>query len=205
MPRRRAAPPPATRAQAAGKPSRNGDQARAGNWLGPVLELGRRQSRIGAAIGVTGALLSHGSAIAHGAAALTGLWTFAEKVDARVAARTLTTVDIDVQPPASKPEPEPEPEPELEPPTPKPVEQPRPQTPEPTEAPPPEAAEAGKLLTAEPDPNEPIDLTGEGFVTGDGTRYAGGITASTGTSKTAVRDRRARPDGVRGGRGTART
>jgi protein TonB len=39
-------------------------------------------------------------------------------------------------------------------------------------------------------------LTGNTFVTGTGTRFAGGITARAGTSKKAVRDKRARPDGV---------
>src|SRR5690606_29656037 len=39
-----------------------------------------------------------------------------------------------------------------------------------------------------------------GFVTGTGV-YRGGVTASTGTSKTAVRDRNARADGVVGGTG----
>src|SRR5690606_38821441 len=41
-----------------------------------------------------------------------------------------------------------------------------------------------------------------GFVTGTGDRYAGGVTASTGTSKTAVRNTNARADGKIGGTGT---
>jgi protein TonB len=68
--------------------------------------------------------------------------------------------------------------------------------PQPETAPPPAAAEAGKVLTAEPDPDEPVDLTGEGFVTGTGDRFAGGVTASSGTSKTAVRNAAASPTGV---------
>jgi protein TonB len=47
------------------------------------------------------------------------------------------------------------------------------------------------VLTAEPDPNEPLDLTQDGFVQGTSDSYAGGVTASNGTSKSAVRDLKA--------------
>lgn len=70
-------------------------------------------------------------------------------------------------------------------------------------APAPAAAQAGKVLTAEPSPDEPIDLTGDAFVQGNADYYAGGITASKGTSTEAVRNPAARPDGVVGGTGTA--
>ncbi len=56
---------------------------------------------------------------------------------------------------------------------------------------PPAAAQAGKVLTADPDPDEPVDLTGQGFVQGTGDAYAGGVTMTNGTSRTAVRDLRA--------------
>jgi hypothetical protein len=52
------------------------------------------------------------------------------------------------------------------------------------------------VLTAAPDPDAPLDLTGEGFVQGNADSYAGGVTSSTGTMKTAVRDVRAAPTGV---------
>jgi protein TonB len=52
------------------------------------------------------------------------------------------------------------------------------------------------VLTAEPDPDEPVDLTGEGFVTGTGDRFAGGVTAAAGKSKTAVRTAAATPTGT---------
>jgi protein TonB len=67
--------------------------------------------------------------------------------------------------------------------------------------PPAAAAQAGRVLTAEPAPEEPLDLTGEGFVSGDSDRFAGGVTASRGMSEAAVRDRSARGDGVIGGTG----
>ena len=58
------------------------------------------------------------------------------------------------------------------------------------------------MLTADPDPDAPVDLTGEGFVTGEG-EFRGGITSSSGTAKQAVRDVKAVPTGVPGGTGTA--
>jgi protein TonB len=179
-------------------PTLRGNPTGSGHWLGPVLRLGRRHIRQGTAIGIAGALTLHGSAVAHGAATLTELWAFAEKVDSRIEAQLRVTFDIDLAKAPAHPAPEPEPEPQPEPQPVRPRLKSKPAEPEPTEAPP-AAAEAGKLLTAEPDPNEPVDLTGEGFVTGDGSRFAGGITASTGTSRTAVRDRRATADGVVGG------
>jgi protein TonB len=58
----------------------------------------------------------------------------------------------------------------------------------PHEAPPPPApAQAAKVLTQEPDPNEPVDLTGNTIVTGNAETYAGGFTAKNGASTTAVR------------------
>jgi protein TonB len=42
------------------------------------------------------------------------------------------------------------------------------------------------VLTADPDPNEPLDLTGNTFVQGDADSYVGGVTSSKGTSTQAV-------------------
>jgi protein TonB len=66
--------------------------------------------------------------------------------------------------------------------------------------PPPAPAQAGKVLTAEPDPNEPVDLTGNTIVTGNADSYAGGSTSAGGTSTTAVRGTPS-PTGVPGGLG----
>jgi protein TonB len=60
---------------------------------------------------------------------------------------------------------------------------------------PPAAAEAGKVLTAEADPDAPVDLTDEGFVSGGSDRFSGGVTSSAGTAKTAVRSAAAVPTG----------
>jgi protein TonB len=56
------------------------------------------------------------------------------------------------------------------------------------------------VLTQEPRPDEPIDLTGNTFVQGNADMYAGGFTTSNGTSATAVRAL-ASPTGVPGGTG----
>ena len=53
--------------------------------------------------------------------------------------------------------------------------------------PPPAPAQAAKVLTAEPTPDEPIDLTGNTIVQGNADSYAGGFTSGNGTSANAVR------------------
>jgi protein TonB len=104
--------------------------------------------------------------------------------------RLRSQVDIDMTEPPKPPEPPPpEPEPEPEPPPPARQVAPEQQAP-------PAAAEAGKVLTAEADPDAPVDLTDPGFVSGDGDRFAGGVTASGGTSKTAVRNPAAVATGI---------
>jgi periplasmic protein TonB len=160
--------------------------------LGPVLGLGKKDGvallvAIGVALGV------HGTAGARALHTLPYLAELAASVRRDIHDRLNSQVDIDVEkPPPPPPPPPPEPEPEPEPEKPPPVRaEPKPET-----APPPAAAEAGKVLTAEPDPDEPVDLTGEGFVTGTGDRFAGGITASSGTAKKAVRNTAASPTGV---------
>ncbi len=106
-------------------------------------------------------------------------------------------VDLVKEPPPPPPEePKEEPKEEEAKPTPPPEKQDSPPPP------PPAPAEAAKILTSEPTPNEPVDLTG-GFVTGTGSTFAGGETSSTGTSKQAVYNPAAANTGVVGGTGTA--
>ncbi len=162
--------------------------------LGPVMAFGRKELARGWAIGLVGACILHSSVVAQAATNLVEVRDFAAMVRSHTRDRLRVVYSIQVADPAPPP-PEPEPEPEPEPqPEPTPLKaQPQPTVPKaapeaaPAEEPPP-AAEAGKLLTAAPDPNAPLDLTGEGFVTGDGVRFAGGVTAVAGTSKTAVRN-----------------
>ncbi len=146
----------------------------------------------------------------HATVATRGLWGLWDVGDfARVAQQSIRdrlrqSIDVQVEPePVPEPEPIPEPVPEPEPiPEPKRAEPPPPSPPQP-EPPAPAAAQAGRVLTAEPDPEEPLDLTGNAFVQGNADFYAGGVTASKGTSTRAVRNPLARPDGATGGTGKA--
>jgi protein TonB len=97
---------------------------------------------------------------------------------------------------------------EAPPPPPPPVVEPE-AKPEPTPArvtphevapPPPSPAQAAKVLTAEPKPDEPLDLTGNTIVTGNANAFAGGFTAGNGTNPNAVHSMPA-PSGVPGGTG----
>ena len=112
----------------------------------------------------------------------TGLGGFAEGVLAILQKAHHAEFEIEPPPPPPPPPPTtPEPEPEV------PKEAPPPRAMAAPQAPP-AAAEAGKVLTADPDPDEPVDLTGNGFVQGTGDTFAGGVTTSDGTSHTAVRN-----------------
>jgi periplasmic protein TonB len=59
---------------------------------------------------------------------------------------------------------------------------------------PPPPAQAGRVVAQEPQPNAPVDLTGNTFVTGTGKAYAGGVTASSGTNTTPVYTRDVNPN-----------
>jgi protein TonB len=47
-------------------------------------------------------------------------------------------------------------------------------------------AQAGAIVAREADPNAPVDLSADAFVTGTASAYAGGVTAASGTSTHAV-------------------
>jgi protein TonB len=164
-----------------------------------VLDLESGKMRTGFIIGLCGALLVHVAAASEAARIAAGMGNWALDLRTSVHAYLAKIYEVDlVDPPPPPPPPPPEPEPEKEE-APKPV-----RTAAPTAAkdePPPPPAQAGKILTQEPDPNEPVDLTGQGFVTGNADSYAGGVTASNGTSTTAVRNRNAALGGVPGGTG----
>jgi periplasmic protein TonB len=86
-------------------------------------------------------------------------------------------IQSDLAPPPPPPPSEPVEKPAPEPP-PRPVAR---------DTPPPAPAQASKVLAQEPDPNTPVDLTGDTIVMGNGDTYVGGVTSSNGTSRTAVR------------------
>lgn len=100
-------------------------------------------------------------------------------------------------PPAEEEVAEPEPVDEVaeEPPSPAPEQAPRPS------AEPPPPAQAAKAVASDA-PDEPVDFTGFDIATGDGPRYAGGVTASSGTNTDAVHtpdvDPNAEPDRPQG-------
>ncbi|MGE5787088.1 MAG: hypothetical protein ACM3ZE_21015 [Myxococcales bacterium] len=181
--------------------SHSGARLRAATSFDPIahiFESMRRERRVGLSAGLAGALLLHGAAAAHGYSSLLDLGSFAAAVRSAVVDDVRATYAVEVnKPPPPPPPPEPEPE--------KPQPQ-QPRTPAPPQSQaekPPAPAQAAKVLTADPDPNEPLDLTDQGFVSGEGDRFAGGVTSATGTSKTAVRDLNAQPGGVVGGKGAA--
>ncbi len=80
----------------------------------------------------------------------------------------------------------------------------KPPPPAPPEPPPPHrapekapaAAAAGKVIAAAPTPDRPLDMTSFDMVIGKGNVYAGGVTASAGTSLTAVTDAHASARGA---------
>jgi protein TonB len=169
--------------------------------LARVLELGRREVRVGFAIGLSGALMVHGAGAATGMRQLGRVAAFAKETRAFVIERLYSEYDVEVRRDKPPPPPESEPEPEQEPEQPPAPNKATNATQTPVQEQPPAAAQAGKVLTAEPDPDAPLDFTGDGFVVGNADRYAGGVTAGSGTSPTAVRNQRARPEGVAAGRG----
>lgn len=156
--------------------------------------------RVPAAVTIGFAVLLHvGAAAGATAAALYDEISAYQRVVRETVAARLAQYEMDVvkepEPPPPPPPPE-EPPPEKEnTPPPPPVAQPKD-----TPPPPPEAAQAGKVLTSDPDPNEPVDLTNS-FVQGNG-NYAGGSTASNGTSAKPVYNPAAAATGVPGGTGT---
>jgi protein TonB len=168
-----------------------------------ALKLGAKHTKRGAALALLGTLLLHGGGAAYGANSNLAVSRFTRDMLKAAHARLAAEIDVDLhQPEPEKPPepppapPEPEPEPRFKPP---------PAAPEAPPPPPPAAAQAGQVLAAESDPNEPLDLTGNTFVVGNGETYAGGVTASSGTSKSAVHDLSAKPTGAVGGTGTVPT
>ena len=103
------------------------------------------------------------------------------------------------EPVPAAPDPVPAPEP-VPPPAPEPVPLPEPST----ELAPPEPAASGAILAASPPESAPLDFTDDTFVTGTATSYAGGVSAASGTSTSAVRDTNARPNGLRRSRNRSR-
>ena len=150
-------------------------------------------------IALAGAVAVHvlGAAQAYAISDSTKRWARDLRQNVHVALTSQYEVDILKAPPPAPPPPEPEKE---EAPTPAPPTRVAAPVAKTANAPPPAAAQAGKILTQTPD-DAPVDLTGEGFVTGNAESYAGGVTASNGTSAGPVRSPMAAATGVPGGVG----
>ena len=177
--------------------------------LAPVVALGNRAAKTGTVIGLVLALLSHGYASVR---AMTALFDMRRAVvEMRLGLHEFfwTEYDIDLTPknedkpkPEEKP-PEPEPEPEAPPlPTPKADKAPEEEVPD--KDPPPPPSQAAKVITQEPDPEEPVDMTGQGFVSGDGSGPGFGMVSAAGTGKTPTYNKAASLDGKEGGTGTSK-
>ena len=166
--------------------------------LARVRALGERQNRWGMTLGLACALVVHGAGATRGFTSLLDMHAFAALVQSAVRDEVRATYAVEVA--QTKPPPPPPEEPV------KTVPEPQVRMPSRSqaEAPPPAPAQAGKVLTANPDPDAPLDLTGDGFVTGDGDRYVGGVTSAKGTATTAVRGSLTKPVGKVGGTGNGK-
>lgn len=162
-----------------------------------VLSLDRGVTRIGMVLGILGGLFLHGAAAAKGLRTPFWMDDFASGVMYAVDNAVVDEIDIqmDKEPPKPDP-PEPVP-PEEQPVEDKVVEQ----KVDPIKETAAQPASAGKTLTAEADPDQPVEFDFT-MTQGEGDRYAGGTTASYGTSDTAVRNPVTSKDGVKGGQGT---
>ena len=151
-----------------------------------VYDLGMEKRVLGGALAVLLALFVHGTAAARVALINTELLAWTHALRLAINDKLASTYDVDVEKPK-----EPEPPPP-EPPKEEPKAEKAPPPPAPKQAapppPPPAAAQAGKVMTQEPD-DTPVDFTNT-FVTGTGETYAGGVTQATGTS---WRDRGVQP------------
>lgn len=170
------------------------------------MHFGSRATRVGLIVGFSLATLSHAAFAGRALTAPVDMRMWAEQAREQIHEFLWATYDIEVVKPPPEPEPE-EPE-EVEPeeaepeevePEPAPLPEAPPDEPPP---PPPPAAEAGKVLTAPEEPDAPLDMTGEGFVTGEGDEYVGGVTAAAGTGSAATYNTAASPTGKPGGTGT---
>jgi protein TonB len=176
--------------------------ARTRDPLDAVLAMGRDASRV-IAYALLGALLLHGALVARAEVIPLEMMVWTRNVSREIHYRLYETYEIDLIKPAEAPPPPP-PEPEAVKEAPK--ETPPPVAPVKDVAPPPAApaaARAGAVLTAQPDPDAPANF--DGIISGSGETFAGGNTAASGTSDTAVRTKPVATGGVPGGTGTAAT
>jgi periplasmic protein TonB len=163
--------------------------------LARVIGLGTDKRFLGATVALFLALCLHGSAAARMALINVDLLAWTHNLRFMIDERLASTYDIEVEKPKpAEPEPEAKEEPKEEKAAPKEA------APKEAAPPPPAAAQAGAVLTQQPD-DAPVDFTNS-FVVGNAETYAGGVTQANGTSASAVRNLGARAEGVAGGTGT---
>ena len=178
--------------------------------LAAVFGLGERAARVGAALGLGLALTTHG-ALSGRALASASLHDMREMArEMRLEAHDYLWATYEVELPPQTPEEQEKPKEPDPPPAPEPEPAPR-MAPAPTNAPPPKddpydpppaAAEATKILTKEPDPNEILDMTDRGIASGEGAGVGYGQVAGAGTAKGPTFDPNAKVGGVPGATGT---
>lgn len=176
--------------------------------LAPIFALGNRAARTGAIIGLFIALSTHGYASGRAMTALFDMQKAIREMRAGLHDFFWTEYDVDIPPeekaeekkeePPPEPEPEPEPAPKMD------KAAPKEEDPYEDKTPPPPPAAAAKVLTAKEDPDEPVDMTGNGFVTGDGTGPGFGMVSAEGTGKNPTYNKGASLDGKEGGTGTGK-
>jgi protein TonB len=184
----------ATRAYAQGSPFAvaGGGAVPYDDPMGKVLGLDAKTSSLGAWFGFT----SGSTALLAGLMAIASTVAWMHTVHAFSPAAIDEEIDVVKEDP-----PPPPPAPPQEEAKPEPAPPPRAIAHEPP-PPPPAPAQAAKVLAQEPDPNEPVDLTGNTIVQGNAEAYAGGFTTANGTNANAVRST-PNPQGVPGGTGPA--
>lgn len=179
--------------------------------LRPVLTLGDRTAKVGGLVALAIALSTHGVASARALLALYPLQRATREIRAGIHEYLWTMYDVELAaepaaakpappPPPPPPEPEPIAEPTPAPPAPNVNAAPKPPSDDPYE-PPPTPAQAAKVLTAPAD-DEPLDLTGQGFVTGEGTGPGYGMVSAAGTGDKPTFNTAANLKGKPGGTGT---
>jgi protein TonB len=177
--------------------------------LHAVLTLGDRTAKVGGAIALAIALSTHGVASARALLALYPLQRATRHIRSGIHDFLWTMYDVELapdaaeapKPPPPPPEPEPVAEPTPAPPAPNVNAAPKPPSDDPYE-PPPTPAQAAKVLTAPARDDEPLDLTGQGFVTGDGSGPGYGMVSAAGTGDKPTFNTAANLKGKPGGTGT---
>jgi len=144
--------------------------------MSKVLGLDAKTSTIRAWFGFT----SGGTLLVVALMALASVLAWVRSVQERAAASAPAEIEVVKEEAPAPPPPQPEPEARQE-------RAPPPRAPREAPPPPPAPAQAAKVLTREPDPNEPVDLTDNTIVTGNATDFPGGLTSASGTGTTAAR------------------